>query len=281
MKKRFVSTLTLIIVAAVLLVSCSSQDEGNEENAGAEEVILATTTSTQDSGLLDVLEPLFEEQSGYNLKIIAVGTGKALNMGREGNADVLLVHAPASEQELVDEGIGVNYRLVMHNDFVIVGPGSDPAAIGGMYDASAALAKIATVETLFISRGDDSGTNKKELILWDEAGIIPEGQWYQETGEGMGQTLTQASEKSAYTLTDRATYLNLRPNLNLVIMVEGDPSLKNIYHVMQVNPEKFPLVNGPGSEAFVEFMVSPQTQQIIGEYGADEFGQPLFFPDAG
>jgi tungstate transport system substrate-binding protein len=245
------------------------------------EVILASTTSTRDSGLMDVLTPIFEQQTGYNLKGVYVGTGAALQMGVDGNADVLLVHAPTSELPLIENGDAINRRLVMHNDFIIVGPPDDPAGIDGMTVAADAFAKIADAGAVFISRGDDSGTNKKELAIWADAGVDPSGQsWYQETGQGMGATLTIASEKQGYTLTDRATYLNTRANLDLDIFVEGDPILLNIYHVMEVNPEKWPDVNAAGAEAFIDFMVSPAVQEIIRTYGVEKFGQPLFFPDA-
>ncbi len=244
------------------------------------EVILATTTSTQDSGLLDVLVPMFEAKSGYRVKTIAVGTGQALAMGERGEADVLLVHAPEVEKKVVASGAMVNRRLVMHNDFVVVGPAEDPARIKGVQPAEA-FRRIAGAKALFVSRGDDSGTHKKEKDLWKQVGLQPSGAWYQEAGSGMGQTLNIASEKGGYTLTDRATYLALKKTLRLEILVEGDTPLLNVYHVMQVNPDRFPRVNAAGGKAFVDFMVSPEAQQAIGRFGADKFGQPLFFPDAG
>ncbi|MBC7104392.1 MAG: substrate-binding domain-containing protein [Firmicutes bacterium] len=245
------------------------------------DVVLATTTSTVDSGLLDVLVPEFERQTGYRVKTIAVGTGQALAMGERGEADVLLVHAPEAEKKLVDAGIGINYRLVMHNDFIVVGPPEDPAGIKGLRSTPAAFRQIAARGALFVSRGDESGTHKKEQEIWKEAGVEPAGGWYQQSGQGMGATLLMASEKKAYTLTDRATYLAQKQNVDLDVMVEGDRSLLNIYHVMQVNPAKFAKVNAKGAEAFVEFMVAPETQKLIGDFGRDKFGQPLFFPDAG
>ncbi|WP_338827288.1 substrate-binding domain-containing protein [Neomoorella thermoacetica] len=246
-------------------------------------LILATTTSTMDSGLLDVLIPMFEKKSGYIVKPNAVGTGQALAMGDQGNADVLLVHAPADEVKLVQKGTVINRQLVMHNDFIIVGPPSDPAGIRGVKKAADAFKKIAAKQAIFVSRGDDSGTHKKEKDIWKEAGINPQGKWYQEAGAGMGQTLNIASEKGGYTLTDRGTYLALKKNLNLDIMLEGEKTLLNIYHVMQVNPEKFPgmKINSEGAKAFVDFMVAPETQKVIGDFGKDKFGQSLFFPDAG
>jgi len=244
-------------------------------------LILATTTSTQDSGLLDVLVPLFEKQTGYRVKTVAVGTGAALQMGRDGNADVLLVHAPAAEKEFMEAGWGKDRFLVMHNDFVIVGPGADPAGIRGLPTATEAFRRIAAASATFISRGDASGTHQLELKLWDKAGIDPKGQaWYVESGQGMGATLTIASEKNAYTLTDRATYLAYRTSLKLEILVEGDPALLNVYHVITVNPEKWPKVNYEGALAFARFLIDPATQEIIGRFGVDKFGQPLFYPDA-
>lgn len=249
--------------------------------AEIKDIILSTTTSTVDSGLLDELVPIFEKQTGYRVKTIAVGTGQALAMGEKGDADVLLVHAPASEKKLVDAGIGINYKLVMHNDFILIGSSKDPAGIKGK-PAADALKSIASAQSVFISRGDDSGTHKKELSLWKEAGIDPKGKpWYQESGQGMGATLAMASQKGAYTLTDRGTFLSQKAHIELSILCEGDKPLLNIYHVMQVNPERFTKVNAAGAKAFVDFMVAPETQKRIGEFGKDKYGAPLFFPDAG
>ena len=244
-------------------------------------LILATTTSTQDSGLLDVLIPIFEEQTGYTVQVIAVGSGQAMQMGQEGNADVLLVHSPSAEEQFMADGYGSDRRLVMHNDFIIVGPASDPAAIRGMTSAGEAFTAIATAQAPFMSRGDDSGTHKKELGIWTALGLTPEGDWYVESGQGMGATLTIASEQGAYTLTDRATFLANQSGLSLEILVEGDIALLNIYHVIVVNPELWPLVNHQGALAFADFITSPETQAIIGQFGVEEYGQPLFFPDAG
>lgn len=246
-----------------------------------QELILATTTSTRDSGLLDMLLPIFEERTGYMVKMIAVGTGKALAMGEEGNADVLLVHAPQAEKEFMENGFGSERYLIMHNDFVIVGPYDDPAGICGTPVAADALAKIAALEAIFITRGDDSGTHKKELSLWEQSGIVPGGAWYLETGQGMGSTLHITSEKFGYTLTDRATYLAQRENLELDILLERDALLLNIYHVMVVNPQRWPDVNAAGAVAFAEFMVAEDIQNMIAVFGVEEYGQPLFFPDAG
>ncbi len=269
---------TLLIMALTMAAALSGCSSGaNQEN---QEMILATTTSTQDSGLLDVLVPRFEEETGYKVKVIAVGTGQALAMGERGEADAILAHAPAAEQRLVDAGAVVNRHRVMHNDFVIVGPPSDPAGIKGQTSAAAAFKAIAEAGATFVSRGDDSGTHKKERAIWAEAGVEAKGDWYLESGTGMGKTLLIASEKEGYTLTDRATYLAHRENLHLAILVEGDEALLNIYHVMQVNPERFETVNGPAGEAFVKFMLQPETQEIIANFGVEKYGQPLFFADA-
>jgi tungstate transport system substrate-binding protein len=244
------------------------------------DIILATTTSTQDSGLLDVLVPMFEEQSGYTVQTIAVGTGEALKMGEEGNADVLLVHAPSSEVTFMDGGNGKERFLVMHNDFIIVGPADDPAKIKDLGPKEAFVA-IFNAAVPFISRGDDSGTHKKEVSFWDKAELDPKGQaWYMETGQGMGASLTVASEKGAYILTDRATYLANKDNLQLEILLEGNNALLNVYHVITVNPDKWPKVNYDGALAFAKFITDRATQDVIGQFGVDTFGQPLFYPDA-
>jgi len=266
---------------AILFIFNLAAGNGVAEESQNKDIIIATTTSTVDTGLLDVLLPVFEKQTGYRVKTISAGTGQALAMAEKGETDVLLTHAPDAEKKYVDEGIVTNYRLLMHNDFVIAGPAEDPAGIRGKSSADA-FAAIAAKQALFISRGDDSGTNKKELSIWKKTGITPAGaKWYQETGQGMGATLLMASEKNAYTLTDRATYLSQKANIKLQILIQGDASLRNIYHIMQVNPRKFGRANAQGAGAFIDFMVDPKTQEMIGRFGMDKFGEPLFFPDAG
>jgi len=245
------------------------------------DLILATTTSTQDSGLLDELIPVFEKDTGYKVKVVAVGSGQALQMGQEGNADVLLVHSPSAEKTYMDGGFGKDRWLVMHNDFIIVGPAADPAAIKGSITALEAFTKIANAQSPFISRGDKSGTNTMELNLWKKAAITPAGDWYVETGQGMGATLKIASEKGAYTLTDRATYLANKDTLSLTILVEGDTALLNVYHVITVNPEKWLKVNEGGAKAFADFLVSKKGQELISKLGVEKYGQALFTPDAG
>ena len=271
--KGFVLGFVVFFLMLSTLISVQAQEKT---------IILATTTSTQDSGLLDVLIPVFEKETGFFVKTIAVGSGQAMAMGQKGEADVLLVHSPAAEKKFVAEGYGINRRLVMHNDFIIVGPSEDPAKIKGLKSSTEAFKRIATTKVLFLSRGDKSGTHVKEMDIWKVAGINPEAEkWYQQTGLGMGQTLNVASEKKGYTLADRGTYLALKKNLGLDILVEGDAILLNIYHVIEVNPEKWPKVNVAGAKDFADFMVSKETQDIIRTFGLDKFGSPLFFPDAG
>jgi tungstate transport system substrate-binding protein len=245
------------------------------------DLILATTTSTQDSGLLDVIVPMFEKQTGYKVKTVAVGTGAALAMGQKGEADVLLVHAPADEVKVVQEGSAIERKLIMHNDFILVGPKDDPAKIKGIKTAVEAFKQLNTAKAPFISRGDNSGTHKMELSLWSTAGVKPEGSWYQQSGSGMGQTLNIASEKKGYTLTDRATYLANQKNLDMAIVLEGDAPLLNIYHVMVVNPDKFSKVNVEGARAFSAFLLSKEGQDTISKFGVDKYGQNLFFADGG
>lgn len=278
MKKRnlFIGLGVVLLAAALFLIT------GQPAQAAQKNVILATTTSTQDSGLLDVLIPIFEKETGYFVKTIAVGSGQAMAMGGKGEADVLLVHSPAAEKKFMAEGNGLSRRLVMHNDFTIVGPTKDSAGIKGMKSAPEAFKKIAQTASLFMSRGDNSGTHVKEKDIWKAADINPEGQkWYQQTGLGMGQTLGVAAEKKAYTLADRGTYLALKKNLGLDILVEGDSILLNIYHVIEINSAKWPKVNADGAKAFADFMVSKEVQDIIKSFGVDKYGSPLFFPDAG
>jgi tungstate transport system substrate-binding protein len=243
-------------------------------------VIVSTTTSTQDSGLLDVLVSAFEKESGAKVKTVAVGSGQAIEMGARGEADVVLVHSPAAEEEMVADGKGRNRRIVMHNDFVIVGPASDPAHIRGA-SATAAMARIARSKAPFISRGDDSGTNTFELKLWDKAGVKPAGSWYQESGQGMGATLQIAADKDAYTISDRGTYLATDSARDLKLLVEGGSPLLNVYHVIEIPKTNGPRVNTKGGDAFADWIVSPPAQEMIGTFGVEKYGEPLFTPDAG
>lgn len=265
----------ILLVLAFVLTSCSAPSSSSNE------LLLVSTTTTQDSGLLDVLLPAFTEQTGYGVQLVAVGSGQALKIGEQGNADVILLHSPAAEKEFVANGFGIDRRLVMHNDFVIVGPTDDSAGIRGKSPAEA-LTQIYNSGATFISRGDESGTHVKELGLWEKAGLDPSGQdWHLETGQGQGATLLVASEKGAYALVDRGTYLAYKQNLDLEILVEGDPFLLNVYHVITVNPEKWPNTNVAAAKAFADFITSPKGQALIGSFGVEEYGQPLFIPDAG
>jgi tungstate transport system substrate-binding protein len=279
MKRELQKVLGAALIAAALMIgmalpACAAPAQKN--------LILATTTSTQDSGLLDVLIPLFEKKTGYFVKTIAVGSGQAMAMGQKGEADVLLVHSPDAEKKFMAEGSGVNRLIVMHNDFIVVGPATDTAGIKGSKSTPEAFKQIAAAGSLFMSRGDNSGTHAKENGIWKAAGIKPEGQkWYQQTGLGMGQTLNVAAEKKGYTLADRGTWLSLQQKLGLPILMEGDPILLNVYHVIQVNPAKWPKLNVDGAKAFSDFMVSAETQGIIKTFGVEKYGGALFFPDAG
>jgi len=244
-------------------------------------LVLATTTSTRDSGLLDYILPDFQAKYNARVEVIAVGTGQALELGKNGDADVLLVHARAKEDGFVADGNGVNRQDVMYNDFIIVGPPGDPAGIRGMTDAAAAFAKLAQTGNRFISRGDDSGTHTKEKAVWKAANIEPKGDWYISAGQGMGAVLTMANEQLAYTLSDRATYLaRTKEGIDLVILVEGDPVLFNPYGVIAVNPAKHPDVNYDLAKKFIEWITSVETQKLISSFGVKEFGQSLFTPDS-
>jgi len=299
MKSRFALLFSLLVVFALALSACAPATPAPTQAPAVTEaptaaptqapagpanpnLILATTTSTQDSGLLDVLIPIFEKESGYKVQTVAVGSGQAMEMGQQGNADVLLVHSPAAEKQFMTDGWGKERALVMHNDFIIVGPSTDPAKIKGL-PAVDAFKAIAASGVTFVARADKSGTSTKELGIWKQAGIDPattKPTWYIETGQGMGASLTITSEKSGYTLTDRATFLANKANLQLEILVEGDNSLLNVYHVITVNPDKWPKVNYDGAVAFMKFMTEQSTQDVIAKFGVDKFNQPLFFPDA-
>ncbi len=251
-------------------------------HAESKTIILATTTSTQDSGLLDVLLPIFQKRTGYFVKTIAVGSGQAIVMGQKGEADLLLVHSPAEEKRLVEGGHGVNRRPIMYNDYLIVGPIEDLAKIKREKSAIEAFRKIGSAKRLFLSRGDHSGTHEKEKSLWNAAGINPERErWYQQTGLGMGQTLNVASEKGGYTLVDRGTYLALKKKIGLDILVEGDPILLNPYHVIEVSSARWPQVNSAGAKVLADFLVSKEAQKVIKNFGVEKYGAPLYYPAAG
>ena len=280
MKRELQKVFVVALVAAVFLIGMALP--ASAAGSVQKNLILATTTSTQDSGLLDVLIPVFEKKTGYFVKTIAVGSGQAMAMGQKGEADVLLVHSPDAEKKFMAEGNGVNRLIVMHNDYIVIGPPADPAAIKGAMSTVDAFKKIAAAGSLFMSRGDNSGTHAKEQGIWKAAGIKPEGQkWYQQTGLGMGQTLNVAAEKKGYTLADRGTWLSMQQKLGLPILKEGDPILLNVYHVIGVNPAKWPKVNADGAKAFSDFMLSAETQGIIKTFGVEKYSGALFFPDAG
>jgi len=274
MKRGLLSLILIgLVVLGALSVACADTDT---------EIILATTTSTQDSGLLDVLIPLFEERTDLRVKVIAVGSGAALAMARTGDADVLLAHSPAAEEQLVEDGFGVQRARVMYNDFVLVGPPGDPAEVGGLASVTDAFVRIAETQSIFVSRGDDSGTHAMELQLWQAAGLdIPTRQsWYTEAGQGMGQVLTITQEVNGYTLADRGTWLSVANPETLPILVQGDERLFNVYHVIVVNPDAFPglTLNVAGAQRFRDFLLSDEVQETIATFGTEQWGQPLFVP---
>jgi len=255
---------------AALCFSCTAPPQRKD-------VVLATTTSTRDAGLLDSLLPAFEAKTGYTVSVVSVGTGQALEMARRGDAEVVLVHAPELERALIDSGYFMRRRMVMHDDFLLVGPASDPARLAGGHDAVAAMRAIAAARAPFVSRGDRSGTHLLERRLWRLAGVTPSrsDKWYIEAGQGMAATLQMADQKQAYTISDRPTYLTWRDKLQLALLVEGDTLFYNVYHVMEV-PQA-----GAGARALADFFVSPEAQALIGKFGTTRFGRTLFIPDAG
>jgi len=272
--------MAVALAASLALTGCAAEepeDTATEEPVEPTPLVLASTTSTQDSGLFDVLIPAFmEAYPEYDVKVVAVGTGEALQLGETKDADVLLVHAKADEEQFVADGFGTERRDVMYNDFIIVGPEDDPAGIADAESASDAFALIAQASAPFVTRGDDSGTHKKELALWEAAGVTPEGDWYISTGQGMGDTLLITSEKQAYTLADRATYLSMKDNLQLAIDHERSDDLLNQYGVIPVTDA----TNAEGAEAFMEWITSDEGQAVIETYGVEEYGEPLFIPNA-
>ncbi len=272
MQKLFTSVVAGVALALTMVANSA---------AAQESIIVQSTTSTQNSGLYDHILPIFEQKTGIDVRVVAVGTGQALENGRRGDGDVLLVHAKPAEQKFVAEGYGVERNDVMYNDFVIVGPADDPARVKGMDDASAALAKIAEEEAVFASRGDDSGTHKKELSLWNAAGVDPtvaSGTWYRESGSGMGATLNTGIGMDAYVMTDRATWISFGNKANHEILVEGDKALFNQYGIIMVNPEKHPNVNVEAAQTFIDWILSEEGQSAIASFKVE--GQQLFTPNA-
>lgn len=272
--KRVFSVILALLMSVCLFFGCGQKAEVKKD------ITLATTTSTRDSGLLDYILPIFTKETGYKVNVVAVGTGQALQLGKDGNADVLLVHAKADEEKFVSEGYGVKRFDVMYNDFIIVGPKDDPAGIRNASSAAEALKMISDKKMAFVSRGDDSGTHKFEKNLWKADGIKPSGDWYISAGKGMGEVLLMADEKKAYTIADRATYLSMKDKLSIEIVFEKTGDLKNQYGVILVNPEKYPKINKEGGQAFIDWILSPKGQNIVGEYGKDKYGQNLFTPNA-
>ncbi|MCM1992542.1 substrate-binding domain-containing protein [Oceanirhabdus seepicola] len=283
-KSVFLKVGLVMMLVASMFSGCANKDEESQLNKDQKSgsIILSTTTSTENSGLLDAILPDFTEKTGIDVKVVAVGTGKALTMGRDGEADVLLVHAKSSEEEFVTEGHGIERFDVMYNDFVLVGSKDDKANLKELSpdDIVKALSIIKEDKHKFITRGDDSGTHKKELSFWKSNNITPEGDWYVSTGQGMGATLNVANEQLGYTLTDRATYLSMKENLDLEIIVEGDENLFNQYGVIQVNPDKNEKINADSAKQFIDWILSEETQKLIGEFGVEKFGQNLFNPNA-
>lgn len=286
---KLLSVLLILamLVSVFAIAGCQKEEPEPQQQAGDTvptpenpQLKLATTTSTQDSGLLDVIIPDFEAKTGYEVEVIAVGSGAAMKMGESGDADVLLVHSRAAEDEFVAAGFGIDRHDVMYNDFLVIGPAADPAGIKGGNDAVAALTQISDGKSIFLSRGDDSGTHKKELSIWKAAEIEPTGDWYNSVGQGMADTYRMADEMQGYTLIDRATYLANKDNYSLETMVEGDELLFNPYGVIAVNPEKYPNINYDGATAFIQWIISDETQALIAEFGKDQYGQSLFIPDA-
>lgn len=267
---------TVCVFALLLFTTLCNPHLGAQEHRT---VILATTTSAQDTGLLDVLIDAFQKKFGFTVKAIAVGTGQALQMGRLGEADLLWVHSPADEKKFVDEGYGLSRTTFMHNDFVILGPESDPAKAIGTKSSVEAFKIIARAKALFVSRGDNSGTHKKEKEIWKEAGVLPDEDAYIEVGQGMVQAVSVANEKQGYVLADRSTYLSLKKSIDLVVACESDPALINYYSLILVNPDKFPKVNAKGAQALFNFLLSKESKEIIENFGKEKFGQQLFFWD--
>lgn len=276
MGRRAVRGILGSVALVTLAVGCAVDEE-----ADAGPVILATTTSTDDSGLLDELVPVFEEETGFRLDVIAVGSGQAIELGRRGEADVVLAHSPEAERQLVASGVTGDRELVMYNDFVVLGPVADPAAVRSATSTTEVMQRLASGEAEFISRGDDSGTHALELALWDQAGIEPSGTWYREAGQGMGATLQITAEAEAYTLSDRGTWLATELQDGLAILYEDDPALFNLYHVIPITEAAGDRINEDGGQAFADWIVADDIQSSIGTFGTDVYGQALFVPAAG
>jgi tungstate transport system substrate-binding protein len=261
-----------ILIYLAATVGCKSSPE--QDNT----LVLATTTSARDSGLLDAILPSFENKTGIEVEVIAVGTGQALKLGRRGDADVLLTHAPAAENKFIADGYADQRHIIMSNDFLLAGPESDPASIKNTPHIAEAMQKMVEKELSFISRGDQSGTHLREQQAWRDCGISPDGAWYIEAGSGMSATLRMASEMQAHTLCDRGTFLAQRANLDLEILCQHDPNMKNEYAAMIISQAKHPHVNFRAAQQFVDFLTSPDIQEVIGKFGIAQYGTPLFVP---
>ncbi len=270
----FLLHLIRVILIAVTLLGCAPTSSTNQSQT----LMIATTTSTRDSGLMDILVPAFKTETGIDVKVIAVGSGQALEMGKRGDADLLLTHSPVAEEAFMKDGFGETRAPVMYNDFVLVGPGTDPAGVNNTNSIVRAFQNIAAKQVSFISRGDESGTHVKEISIWQASNIEVSQPWYIESGNGMAATLRMTSEKQAYTLSDRGTYLAQRDSLDLAILMESDPKLHNPYTVITINQKKYPHLNHKAARQFADFLQSTQAQQLIASHGVQEFGQPLFFP---
>ncbi len=279
------SARVALMLAAALTVAAACGGSGSSGAGGTKssgELLLASTTTTQDSGLLDMLIPAFEKETGYRVKLVSGGSGQAIANGTRGDVDVLLVHSPDAEKKMVEGGDGIERALVMHNEFLVVGPKDDPAGVRSAADANAAFQAIVARRATFVSRGDDSGTNVVEFKLWKAANVTPTGQdWYIETGQGQGATLQIASQRQAYALADRATFLAHQKNLDLEIVSQRSKGLLNVYHVIVVNPAKHPNVNVVAARAWSAWITRTDTQAMIGGFGVDRYGEPLFLSDAG
>ncbi len=287
MKRKSIALALILLMLTAFAVGCTQPEPSAAPAPEAEKplantsIILSTTTSTENSGLLDFLLPIFKEDTGVEVKVVAVGSGQAIKLGEDGEADVILAHAKASEVAFVEAGHGLERFEVMYNDFVVLGPKEDPLKL--LEDAKADVVKafqlIAEGEGVFISRGDDSGTHKAELTHWKNAGVEPAGEWYVSAGKGMGDVIQMADEMQGYTLADRATYLSMMNNIDLAVVVEGDVQLFNQYGVIAVNPEKNEKINHEGAQAFIDWILSDKGQELIAEFGKEEFGQSLFIPN--
>lgn len=283
MKKKFTVYLLILLVGVFLMGCGNEKDEDiSTTNDSSDSIILATTTSTENSGLLDYILPVFEEETNIDVKVVAVGTGKALQMGIDGEADVLLVHAKSSEEQFVEDGHGLERFDVMYNDFVIIGPNTDEANLKTEVsnDVIGAFEILNEGNNTFVSRGDDSGTHKKELQFWNEIGIEPNGNWYVSAGKGMGDVIQMTNEMLGYTMSDRATFLSMKDDIDLMVVVEGDSKLFNQYGIIAVNPNKNDYINNEGALRFIDWILSEDTQNLISEFGVEEYGEPLFIPNA-